>query len=264
MIAFKENDQGGKAMTQEEFYWDLKAKFEHALSNHGIGNEPVTVTCRALSTEEAIGHTKRRDFPIITGKDVMIQAQFRSSFGQAFTEAPMTFQGTLHQVLSLDLASDPHARGLFVATLNAVMNQLGLCDGTIHCRTDGPELCALDMLNHLRTHHPNERRIALVGYQPAILEALANSEYQVRVLDLDPTNVGHTRYGITVEDGIRDYEKVILEYADLILCTGSTICNGTIVKYLGLNKPVIFFGTSISGAAQLMGLERVCFAHRYV
>lgn len=250
-------------MTAEKFYATLKERFEQTLSNHGVGNEAVTVTCRALTPEEAIGHTVRRDFPIITGKDVMIQARFRSSLGQAFTEAPLTFRGSLADVLALDLAADPHARGLYIAVLNAVMCELGLCCGTVHCRTDGPELCAGDMLTYLQTRYPDRHRIALVGYQPALLETLANSKYQLRVLDLNPANVGQTRYGVTVEDGKQDYREVILEYADLILCTGSTICNGSIMDYLDLDTEVVFFGTTISGAAPLLGLKRVCFAHRY-
>ena len=89
-------------------------------------------------------------------------------------------------MLAMDLVGDPHARGLYIAVLNAVMCSLGKCCGTVHCRTEGPELCARDMLAWLREHYPEERKLALVGYQPALLETLAGSEYQVRVLDLNP------------------------------------------------------------------------------
>ena len=250
-------------MTREAFYAALQSAFAETLRQHRIGDEAVEITCRALSPEEAIGATVRRDFPILTGKDVMIQARFRSSLGQAFTEAPLTFQGSLSDVLAADLVGDPHARGLYIATLNAVTRELGLCQGTVHCRTQGPELCAGVMLAYLRALYPDKRRVALVGYQPALLEALANSEYEVRVLDLNPANVGQVRFGVTVEDGVRDYEAVVLKYADLILCTGSTICNGTITDYLDLPTEVVFFGTTISGTAALLGLKRACFADRY-
>lgn len=250
-------------MTKEDFYRSLQSSFEAVLKQHGVGDEAVEVTCRTLSPEEAIGTPVRRDFPILTGKDVMIQARFRSSLGQAFTEAPLTFQGSLSEVLAADLAGDPHARGLYIAVLNAAAKELGLCGDTVHCRTQGPELCAGDMLSYLRTHYPDKRRVALVGYQPALLEMLSKSEYGVRVLDLNPANVGQIRFGVTVEDGIRDYRSAVLEYADLVLCTGSTICNGTITDYLDLPVEVVFFGTTISGAAALLGLKRACFADRY-
>ncbi|MGM9608183.1 MAG: Rossmann-like domain-containing protein [Oscillospiraceae bacterium] len=250
-------------MTTEEFYRVLKQRFEQVLADNGIGDEAVRVTCRALSPEEAIGNTARRDFPILTGKDVMIQAEFRGFRGQAFTDAPLEFRGSLADVLAMDLERDPHARGLYIAVLNAVMCSLGKCQGTVHCRTEGPELCAKDMHAWLREHYPDRKKIALIGYQPALLEMLANSICQVRVLDLNPANVGTVRYGVLVEDGVRDYEAVVNGFADLILCTGSTICNGTIVNYIGLDTEVVFFGTTISGSAGLMGLKRACFADRY-
>ena len=250
-------------MTAEAFYCTLKQRFKQTLAAHQIGNESVQVVCRALSPEQAIGSTKRRDFPILAGKDIMIQAEFRGCLGQAFTEAPLEFQGGLADVLAMDLVGDPHARGLYIAVLNAVMSSLGKCCSTVHCRTEEPELCARDMLAWLREHYPERRKLALVGYQPALLETLAGSEYQVRVLDLNPANIGAVRYGVLVEDGTKDYEQVVKHYADLVLCTGSTICNGSIVDFLDLDTEVLFYGTSISGSAALMGLKRVCFADRY-
>lgn len=53
------------------------------------------VTCRALSPEEAIGTTRRKDFPILTGKEVMLQAQVGDGRGQVFTSSPSMFDGTL-------------------------------------------------------------------------------------------------------------------------------------------------------------------------
>ena len=114
----------------------------------------------------------------------------------------------------------------------------------------------------LDTEYPNARRVGLVGYQPALLEMLAGSGRQVRVLDLNPENVGATRFGVRVEDGARAREDLI-QWADLILCTGSTLCNGTLVDYMELPVPVVFFGITLAGSAELLGLRRVCFADRY-
>lgn len=193
----------------------------------------------------------------------MIQAEFRGARGQAFTDAPLFFTGTLSEVLAMDITADPHARSLFIAVLNAVMASLGRCRGTVHCRTEGPELCAGEMRRFLETEYPDVRRIALIGYQPALLDMLTHSGYAVRVLDLNPANVGQARCGIVVEDGRAAYADIANGWADLILCTGSTVCNGSITDYLGLPTEVLFFGTSLSGAAVLMGLPRVCFADLY-
>ena len=249
-------------MRKKEFYTTLKDRFRQVLTEEKISCEPVSVICRSLSPEEAIGRPKRKDYPILTGKDIMIQAQFRDSFGQAFTDAPADFQGTLEEVLKMDIVNDAHSRGVFIAVLNAVMCHLGRCTGTVHCRTEGPELCAGDMREYLRAHYPRMERITLVGYQPSLLEMLHQSGYQVRVLDLNPANIGTDRCGVTVEDGVTARDAALRE-AQLVLCTGSTVCNGTIVDYLDLPREVLFFGTTISGTAPLMGLKRVCFAENY-
>lgn len=244
-------------MTQELFYRTLSGRFFDAVREAGLSDEELCVSTKALTAEEAIGETKRKDFPILTGKDVMVQAACRGSLGQAFTDAPAVWSGTFRELEKLDLVGDPHARGIFIAALNAVMAHLGRANGTVHCRNEGPERCSVMVEEYIKTHYGSPR-IALVGYQPAMLERLAS--FQVRVLDLNPDNVGKVKNGVTVEHGERDFESAVLRWADLVLVTGSTVCNGTIVNFLDIKKEVLFYGTSIAGAAPLMGLRRLCFA----
>ncbi|MFQ6040959.1 MAG: succinylglutamate desuccinylase/aspartoacylase family protein, partial [Candidatus Poribacteria bacterium] len=110
------------------------------------GDDKGTVSVRAkpLSPEQAIGHPQRKDFPIIKGKEVMIQAEFIRHFGQAFTDNPGDFQGSLQDVLNLSLDNNFH-RAVFVSTLNAVTRYLGLSEGTQHCKDDAPERCAEEL-----------------------------------------------------------------------------------------------------------------------
>ena len=249
-------------MTKEMLFKTLKEKYQELLIAHQLEQETVKIYCRSLSAEEAIGKTKRKDFPIIIGKDVMIQARYRNGRGQAFTDAPAVYEGSLADICALEIENDPHNRGIFIASLNAVMNSLGLCTGTVHCRTDGPEHCAEDMKTFLEREYPEANRIGLVGYQPALLQMLSESSCQVRALDLNSANIGDIRHGVLVEDGKENKEDLI-QWADLILCTGSTLCNGTIVDYMNLDTEVVFFGITVAGAAKLLGLKRVCFADRY-
>lgn len=248
-------------MTQIELYNKLKSEFYKILEEENLLKEKIEITSNALTPEEAIGITKRKDFPIITGSEVMIQAECKGAYGQAFTDSPAVFKGTLAEICDMDFEHDPQDAGLFIASLNAVMKYLSKADNTVHCKTEGPEKCAVDMLSYIKEKfgHP---KIALVGYQPSILENLAK-EFELRVLDLNPKNVGNVRYGVKVENGISDFDDVVNQWAELVLCTGSTICNGTIVNFIGLDKPVLFFGTTLSGAAPILGLNRVCFADRY-
>lgn len=79
------------------------------------------------------------------------------------------------------------------------------------------------------------------------------------MLDLNPDNIGKEKDGCPVLSGEKCREETVA-WADLVLCTGSTLCNGTIVDYLDLDKEVVFFGTTLSGAAPILGLKRACFA----
>ena len=246
-------------LTRDNFYPELKRRFLALLEKERLLDEEIRITARALSPEEAIGVTKRRDFPILTGKDVMIQADCLGAAGQAFTDAPADFAGTLRDIARLDLAR-PHDRGLFIAALNAVMHALGKCRCTVHCRNDGPELCAADAAEKIAAEWGNPN-IALIGYQPALLERLS-ARFRVRAVDLNPANVGQTRCGVLIEDGSHTQE-ITHGWADLILSTGSTICNGTIVDFLDQPEKTLFYGTSLAGAAELTGLSRLCFAEKY-
>lgn len=246
---------------QKEFYGELKERFLKLLEKEGLLDEEVEIKARSLTPEEAIGNPKRRDFPILTGKEVMMEADFRGSKGQSFTDSPAEYNGTLAEIVELDLINDSYGAGIFIAALNSVMKYLGLATGTLHCKNEEPEYCAIDLEKYLKENH-NPKKITLVGYQPSMIERLSQS-FQLRVLDLNPDNIGEERYGILIEDGNEEDYDVLNTWPDLVLVTGSTICNGSIVDFLNLEKPVVFFGMTIAGAAVLMDLERVCFTGTY-
>ncbi|MEA4970149.1 MAG: DUF364 domain-containing protein [Candidatus Pelethousia sp.] len=224
-------------------------------------NESVTIRVRALTPKEAIGTTERKDYPILSGKDVMIEAEYKGTLGQAFTDAPAAYSGTLRDILALPFDTDAHARGLLIAAINAVLGHMGLCDRMVHCRNDGPKRCGKDVAAYIVTHYGNPR-LLLVGYQPSMLENLSAALSHMRVLDLNSDNIGETRCGILVEDGAANRLEAV-EWAELILCTGSTVCNGTLGDYLYTSKLTLFYGTTLAGVAALLGLPRLCFAHQY-
>lgn len=245
-------------MTAAQIYGTLRAALTAALAEEGLDGA-VTVSARGLTPAEAIGHPGRTDYPILSGKEVMLMAEFRGAKGQAFTDAPVAFHGSLREVLALDPEEDPHSRGLFVAVLNAVMAHLDRADNTVHCKDGGPEFCARHMADWVGETYGNPR-IALVGFQPALIGALSQ-RFPLKVLDLNRENIGRTKDGCPVLDGKADRQGAV-DWADLVLCTGSTLCNGTIVDYLELDKEVVFFGTTLSGAAPILGLKRMCFADK--
>ena len=244
-------------MNQNEFFALLKTRFRDVLDQYELTSEEIRIVSKALSPEQAIGITQRRDYPILAGKEIMLEAEYKGGKGQAFTDAPAVFNGSLAEILDLDLEKDLHSRGLFIAAMNAVMKTLGLAEKTVHCKNQEPEDCAVQAAAFIKEDYGSPK-IALVGYQPALLERLSQ-DFSLRVLDLNPENVGQMRHGIKIEHGMDDFEDVVKNWAELVLCTGSTLCNGTIVNFLDLDKEVLFFGTTLAGAAKLMGCKRMCF-----
>jgi hypothetical protein len=87
-----------------------------------------------------------------------------------------------------------------------------------------------------------------------MVECLATN-FPLRVLDLDPDNIGTQKFQVNIE-GPENTEDAI-DWADLLLVTGTTLVNGTIGKFLG-KKPTVFYGTTVAGAAHLMKWDRFC------
>lgn len=237
---------------QEQFYTDLVNRFKVIVETHDLLGEEIIVTGRALSVEEAIGTPQRRDYPIVKGKEKLMQAEFKGVKGQAFTDMAGNFRGTLEEVLNQPLKSNFN-RAVLIATMNAICRYLGLIDKTIHCHDEQPEQCAGELAEFIQKEYGSPR-IALIGYQPAMFDKLAKS-FPLRVVDLDPDNIGKSKSGVLVEG----YEATdeVLEWADIIVATGSTVVNSTITDYCN-KKPALFFGTTAAAACHLMGLKRFC------
>ncbi|MBW2332782.1 MAG: hypothetical protein JRF08_04845, partial [Deltaproteobacteria bacterium] len=79
--------------------------------------------------------------------------------------------------------------------------------------------------------------------------------FEVRICDRDPENIGTVKSGVMVEDP--EAYKEIKKWADLILATGTTLVNDTIDNFTGY-VPIIFYGITISGAARLLNLNHFC------
>ncbi len=231
----------------------IQEKAREAWEKEGILDESISITARILSTEEAIGNPEGDDFPLLRGKEKLMEAEFRGSKGQAFTDRFGDFSTSLREVCEMKLENN-FRRAIFVSSLNAVQSNLGKADHTIHCRNEGPALCAPKFADHIMEKY-GKIRITQIGYQPAMIKAFA-PKFDLRVVDLDPDNIGSNKCGVTIE-GPDDSTKAI-DSADLLVVTGSTIVNETITDFLVENKPTIFFGTTVAAGADLMGWARFC------
>jgi hypothetical protein len=222
--------------------------------------EPLTISC--LNVDQAIGNpVPFTDFALQRGEERLVEAAFRGAKGQAFTSSPSSWQGTVADLLDLPPENDRN-RAFFTAGVNAVGRHLGWGEKTVHCRDASPKRCGETMGKHLAGELGPGERVALVGYQPAILGGLAAAlgSGRVCVLDLNPENIGRTVSGVTVLDGEKDLPAAASR-SDLALATGSALTNGTIDSILEAfgGKRVVFFGTTIAVPAALLGFERLCF-----
>lgn len=215
-------------------------------------DEPVEIKARTLTVHEAIGDPEGDDFPLQKGKEQLMEAEFRGAKGQAFTDRFGDFSGTLADVAAMDFENN-FRRAVFVSALNASMRWLGLCDRTVHCRNKEPGECAALFRDHIGARY-GDVRITQVGYQPKIIELLSE-RFPLKVLDLDPENVGTFRHGAEILGPERTDEA--LDWAELLVVTGSTLANDTIGRFLA-GRPVIFYGTTVAAGASLMGWERFC------
>jgi hypothetical protein len=72
---------------------------------------------------------------------------------------------------------------------------------------------------------------------------------------MDKDNIGSKKFDVMIEG--HDAADEAIEWADLLFVTGTTLVNDTIGQFLG-KKRVLFYGTTIAGAASIMGWDRFC------
>jgi hypothetical protein len=236
----------------KDVYRTLTEKASEIAGSSWFLRETVRIRAKVLSAEEAIGNPEEADFTLQKGKERLMEARFRNARGQAFTDRFGNFEGMLGDVLSSRLENN-YRRAIFVATLNALMRRLDLADRTVHCRDKEPAQCAGELAAYLQKRHKGAR-IVQIGFQPRMIAALSR-KFPFRVVDLDTDNIGAKPFGISIEGP--EATEDASHWADVLLVTGSALVNGTIGSFL-VEKPVIFYGTTIAGAASLMGWERFC------
>lgn len=234
----------------DEIYARLKDALRAEVEKNGLRGEKVSVRCSILSAKEAIGDPEDTDYPIIKGKEKMIEATFKGARGQVFTDEYGNADYSVDDILELNPDTN-RKRADFIAALNAIFRYLGLCDRTIHCKDAEPRECARLLLERIEP----EKKVLLVGFQPRFVEFLS-SRNEMRVVDLDKDNIGCRRFGVLVEPAENTEDAI--GWCDLILATGTTLLNCTIGNFLDRDKPVIFYGVSISAPAKILGLDAYC------
>jgi hypothetical protein len=238
-----------------------KAKVKYIVDEQGWHDIGVSVSVKTLSPEEAIGNPKRRDFPIVEGKERVIEVEVMGCKAQAFTDSPREFSGKIGDVLALPLDTNDE-RAIFIGTLNAVLKYRGRIEATLHCKNEEPERCAHEITAYIRCKY-GMINVGLIGLNPAIAESLVQTfgAEHVNITDLNYDNIGKIKYGVTVRDGRTETENMV-KSSDLILMTGTTLVNGTFDEIYGLikdyKKEYLIYGVTASGINELLDLQGIC------
>ena len=233
-----------------DLYEELRDALRNAIKQHHLSGLNISVRCKALSAHEAIGRPEHADYPIIKGREVMVEAVFEGAKGQAFTDEFEQVDYLVEDLLTIRLNSNK-TRATFISGLNAVFRYLNLCDKTIHCKDKEPVDCARHLSDAIGTF----KKVLLIGYQPRFLEVLA-AGYSTRVVDMDQDNIGVNIGNVMIEPPEMTADAI--QWCDVIFATGSTLTNGTITDFLHQAKPVIFFGVTIAAAATILNLNKYC------
>lgn len=243
------------------FLENSKIRFAELIAHHKLLDTRVSVFVKTLTPQEAIGEPGRRDFPIILGKERMVEAEVLGARAQAFTDSPGEFIGYLKEVLRFPLASN-RERSIFVATLNATLKHLHFVEDTIHCKDEDPEKCGENIASQL-LQRLGRTKVGLIGLNPAIAQNLAETfdAENVRIADLDEDHIHSRKFGVKIWDGKDAIEKLVKE-SEFILLTGTTLVNGTFDAIMRLiriyGKDYMIYGVTGSGICQLLELNRIC------
>ena len=243
-------------------YNKLQEKLKQVLREQDLLDKEIHIETAVLKPDEAIGTPKRQDYPLLKGKEVLMQATFMNSRGQAYTDAPSRFSGCIGEIAELELKGS-RKMALFIAALNAVLRHTDPDLKTIHCKDEGPERCARKIAAYVEGLHPAS--VGIVGLQPAILEEITVCMGPDRVycIDRDEDIRGQVKHGVSIEWGDdRGLERVFTK-SSVVLATGSSSANGSLPDILAMSQntdtPVYFFGTTIAGTARVMGLRHLCY-----
>ncbi|ABR55509.1 conserved hypothetical protein [Methanococcus vannielii SB] len=231
---------------------DFKLELEKIAKENNFLNE--TVEIKPINID--LKSKTINDYPLMNGKEFLLRAFFKNSVGDAFTDNLAEFKGKISDVISSK--NNP----MIIATLNAVMRHLKIIEKTEHCNKDEPELCAKELETYLLNSVGKDVKIGIIGYHPAIIKqmVLTFGKENVIATDMDLENIGRIKQGIFIMHG--EMNEYLVENSDIILSTGSTVANETLFEILNFSKKygkkIIFYGTTIACAAEILGLERFC------
>jgi uncharacterized protein (DUF4213/DUF364 family) len=237
---------------------ELRERWWRRVAEHHLEPETSTIRAKGLKPEEAIGRPARIDYALLKGRETMIQAEVMGACGQAFTDEPADYVGSMASLNKMPLKTNRN-RALLVATINATYGYLGLVTDIKHCRDDGPELCGKRVASELASELRKDSKVAMIGFQPALTYYISKAFKNLRVTDMSSDNIGESREGISIEPSTSNRDAIA--WSDAVIATGSTLSNNSIDDIIEWSKGKhrFFYGVTVAAAAYEFHLNRICF-----
>ncbi len=228
----------------------LLKSFKGLIAREGLLNE--SVICRPRLGREF--NLPSDEYALIRGPEILLECRIAKFKGHAFTPYPLRYEGVLRDMASSIDLSDIGWRGVFFASLNALLSMLGIIEGGTHCSGDKPERCGKELVNYLLRNYGRGVRVLHIGYHPGHVKALVGNFRELHVTDLNREVVGKVKYGVRVVDGSKNSE--LIKRVDVVLITGSTIVNktlyGIVEEVFKGGKAGVIYGVTAKGAYSLL------------
>ncbi len=235
------------------------------VEKHGLLNKAIESSSEYSGGYEISSHIvppewfrlPSSEYAIMRGREYMMECRLGGVKAHVFTPKPYTGETSVGEILSLKLDRIVN-RSIFYCGLNVILRYLGLIDKTIHCRGNEPIYCAEKMIDKLYSLH-GDKKLLIIGYQPAIVEKAVEKFSYVEVVDMDPVNIGKKVGDTIIRDAVEEVK--LIRKADIVLATGSSIINSSFwnIYSEARDRYLYLYGVSGAGIAYVLGIPRLCY-----
>lgn len=238
-------------MTMIELYEQIVSSFLKVPGVKEFLNEPLSVVPDTMPEVTLLPPGEKPGQ--ISKPEYRVTASFRGTKGEAYTECPEAFDGTLQDALDLPV-SEHGIRAVSLAAINAVMSYLNLCPGTWSEESQAHMQYADALYKHVSDRYGKDH-IVLIGYDGYIVKKFVEEGMDFWTLDRNPDNITKNRFEHVIVNSAKYNRESCYAWGKLFLLTGSSLCNGTAIQYLDHQIPVLFYGITCAGAATLLGFD---------
>jgi hypothetical protein len=242
------------------FYQELKMEFSRLCRIHHILDERIEVYVdNEYSEFEGLQKQTSNSGPVLAGRSRLV-GKFNGNMGISHTFYPTPFSGTIREILDIPMDTAPN-RALVVSALNAVAAWSDPELRTLHCTEKGSLRCTRLLVNTLKKE--GYSCPGLIGFQPVFMEKLGEEFgiWNTAVIDQSELNE-ETRKIEAIECADDAHIFQLFAWSDVVVATGATLISGTLPDIVEMSEitgvPLMFYGTSIAGTANLMNLNRFC------